>query len=65
MKSILLKLAHWINNKYGTIEIEAFDIIKYNHREYGINKLHQSQQIGCIDTLEIRAFGFEKCNLNK
>jgi len=63
MKSLLLKIAYWINKHYRTIEIESLDLIKCNNQYYSITKLNCKSEIGCCDVLEIIALGIEHNNI--
>lgn len=55
IKSLLLKISYWINKRYETIEIKHNDLIKYQGQYFVIVKTQLSQEVGCINSLNIEA----------
>jgi|GEM_PF-2308388 len=59
IKKYLLKLAYWINKHYKTIEIRHQDYIKFGNNYFAIVQLTHSQEIGCSDVLDIKAYSLD------
>jgi len=55
IKNLLLKLAYKINKHYKAIEINYEDCIKFNGKYFAIVKYNFTQELDCVDTLEITA----------
>lgn len=52
MKNILLKIARWINKKYG-VKVKLEDRFSFRGKLYCIVDITLKQEIGCLDELTI------------
>jgi len=59
IKRYLLKLAYKINKHYKTIEIKHEDYIKFNNNYFIIVQSSHSQEVGCSDVLDIKAYSID------
>lgn len=55
MKNILLKLATWINNRYG-IDMDISSMVHFQGEKYAIVSISVVKEIGCVDVLEITSY---------
>lgn len=59
IKRILLRIAYWINKKYGTIEIKFGDLFKFNGKYYIIDKTELIEEIGKLEVIKIKASSYD------
>lgn len=59
IKRYLLKLAYIINKHYKTIELHQEDQIKFKNSYFCIVQTCFNQELGCVDTLNIKAQGID------
>lgn len=55
----MLKFAYRINKYYKTIEIRHQDYIKFGNDYFAIIQSNHSQEIGCSDVLDIKAYSLD------
>jgi hypothetical protein len=65
MKRLLLKIARWINKKYGYV-IDTGDKFKFNSKTYNIVKIENKVKNDALGELVITSYDFSQIyNLKK